>query len=129
METRNKRILIVEDNEPLLTSLVDVLETEGYVVDSVRTGQEAIEKSMSQIYDLILLDIQLPDMEGTRLLDVPALQKTGIVKIVLTGHPGMDKAVGALFQGADAYLMKPISPEELLGLVKSKLTTQSQNKI
>ena len=119
-----KRILIVEDNEALLKSLVEVLASDGYSVDTVKTGREAIEKLKSQFYDLILLDIQLPDMEGTRLLDLPSVQRTGTVKIVLTGHPGMEKAVGALFQGADAYLMKPILPKELLKLVKRKLAAK-----
>ena len=121
MGPQKKRILIVEDNEALLSSLLEVLQTEGYDVDTVKTGQEAIAKFNSQTYDLVILDIQLPDMEGIGLLGIPAAQGTRTVKIVLTGHPGMDKAAGAVLQGADAYLMKPVSPEELLGLVKSKL--------
>jgi two-component system nitrogen regulation response regulator NtrX len=126
LQTQSKRILIVEDNEALLSSLVDLLESEGYAVDTVKTGHEAIEKMAAQVYHLMLIDIQLPDMEGTRLLETPSKEQIRTVKIILTGHPSMEKAAGALFQGADAYLMKPVSPEELLKLVSSKLATQNQ---
>jgi DNA-binding response OmpR family regulator len=128
MGNEKKKILIVEDNEELLSSLVAVLQSEGYVVDTVKTGHDAIEKSRAHYYDLMLIDIQLPDMEGTRLLELPSNRPTRTVKIILTGHPSMEKAVGALFQGADAYLMKPISPEGLLSLVESKLATQNHEK-
>lgn len=63
-----KSILVVDDDKTILKSLKTLLELEGYSVDTVETGQEAIEKSKTEFYNLALLDIKLQDMEGTELL-------------------------------------------------------------
>jgi len=62
------RILVIDDDESIRKSLATVLEEEGYVVDTAENGKEAIQKSNVNFYNLALIDIQLPDMEGTRLL-------------------------------------------------------------
>jgi DNA-binding response OmpR family regulator len=123
-----KRILIVDDDEALLKSLVAILQSEGYVVETASTGQEAIARTGSKSYDLMLVDIELPDMEGTDLLQHLPAQSAETVKIILTGHPNMDKVVTALFRGADAYVMKPVSPDGLLKIVADKLRIQSEFK-
>jgi DNA-binding response OmpR family regulator len=120
-----KRILIVDDDEALLRSLVAILQPEGYVVDTASTGEEAIAKTSMRSYGLMLVDIELPDMEGTDLLQRLPIDSEDTAKIVLTGHPNMDKVVTALFRGADAYILKPVSPGELLRIVEEKLTIRS----
>ena len=119
-----KRILIVDDDEALTTSLLAVLQSEGYTVDTARSGQEAITNATVNLYDLMIIDIELPDIEGTDLLQRLPAQSAKAVKIILTGHPNMDKVVTALFRGADAYVLKPVSPDELLKVVEQKLATQ-----
>ena len=119
-----KRILIVDDDEALITSLSAVLQSEGYTIDAARSGNEAITMATTNSYDAMIVDIELPDIEGTDLLKRLPVQAAKAVKIILTGHPNMDKVVTALFRGADAYVLKPVSPNELLKVVEQKLAVQ-----
>ena len=121
-----KNILIVDDDEAILKSLKDVLQSQGYIVDTVETGGEAIEKSEAQFFNLALLDIKLPDMEGTELLTKMHRDAPRMMKIMITGYPSLENAVEALNLGADAYIMKPVKPEKLLALIEEKLEEQSQ---
>ena len=65
---KKKKILIVDDDKDLLKTLTGILETEGYEVNTAETGKDAIDKCKDQFYNLALLDIKLPDIEGTELL-------------------------------------------------------------
>ena len=120
-----RRILAVDDDEALLNSLVPLLESEGYTVDTATTGQEAIAKTSEKRYDLMIVDMELPDMDGTNLLQRLPVDSSQTVKIILTAHLKMDKVVTALFRGADTYIMKPILPGELLKIVKDKINSRS----
>ncbi|NIM45791.1 MAG: response regulator [Nitrososphaeria archaeon] len=124
----NKSILIVDDDRTILESLREILEFEGYNVETVQTGQEAIEKSKTRFFNLALLDIKLPDMEGTKLLKAMHETSPKMVKIMVTGYPALENAVESLNMGADAYLMKPVDPKEMLGVVQGKLKEQEEAK-
>jgi DNA-binding NtrC family response regulator len=119
--TKKDHILIVDDDKSITMSLSILLQSEGYHTDIAHTGKEAIEKSHENIYDLAILDIKLPDVEGTSLLT--ALRETApkTIKIMLTGYPMLDNAVTSLNRGADAFLMKPVEPEKLLEIIKEKI--------
>jgi len=123
-----ERILIVDDDESICRTLSLILQEEGYETDVAYTGKEAIEKTKTNFYNAALLDIKLPDMEGTKLLT--ALKKTfpEMVKIMVTGYPSLENAVEALNYGADAYIMKPVNPEELLRVIREKLEKQREAK-
>lgn len=123
-----KSILIVDDDRTILRSLREILEFEGYSVETVQTGQEAIEKSKTEFYNLALLDIKLPDMEGTKLLEAMHETSPRMVKIMVTGYPALQNAVEALNMGADAYLMKPVHPQRMLKVVEEKLKEQEEAK-
>jgi len=123
---KKKSILVVEDDKTILETLKDILETEGYSVDTTETGQEAIQKSKAKFYNLALLDIKLPDMEGTELLTKLHENLPKMVKIMITGYPSLENAVEALNQGADAYVIKPVEPKKLLALIEEKLEEQRQ---
>ena len=125
MEDR-KSILVVDDDEFLLKSVKEILQLEGYYVDAVETGQEAIEKSKTRFYNLTLLDIKLPDIEGTKLLQMMHETLPKMVKFMVTGYPSLENAVEALNSGADAYLMKPINPQKMLKVVKEELKKQEE---
>ena len=114
-------ILIVDDNEGILETLSAILEEKGYDTDTAKNGREAIEKSKKNFYDLALLDIKLPDMEGTKLLTEMKETKPKMVKIMMTGYASLQNAVEALNLGADAYITKPLDPENLLKIVNEKL--------
>jgi DNA-binding NtrC family response regulator len=123
-----KSILIVDDDKSLLTSLAQILTNEGYQVDTADTGQKAVEKSKAQFYHLVLLDIKLPDMEGTQLLTAMKDTTPKMVKIIITGYPSLDNAVEAVNKNADGYVIKPIDMNKLLETVKKHLKQQDETR-
>ena len=125
--TENKpSVLIVEDDPNIRESLSTILQQKGYNTDTAETGQEAIQKSKTKFFNLALLDIILPDMEGTKLLTTMHENLPKMVKIMITGYPSLENAVEALNQGADAYIIKPVKPKKLLALIEEKLEEQRQ---
>ena len=119
-------ILIVEDDTNIRETLSTILRQKGYNTDTAKNGQEAIQKSQTKFFNLALLDIKLPDMEGTKLLTTMHKDLPKMMKIMITGYPSLENAVEALNLGADAYIIKPVKPEKLLALIKEKLEEQSQ---
>jgi DNA-binding NtrC family response regulator len=119
-------ILIVDDSEDILETLRAILDEKGYDVDTAESGGEAIEKSRKNFYNLALLDIRLPDMEGTQLLTGMKETRPKMVKIMITGYASLENAAEALNLGADAYIMKPVNPENLLKVIDEKLMAQRQ---
>src|SRR5208282_75417 len=84
----------------------------------------AIEKSCENYYNLAIIDIKLPDGEGTSLLRALRETSPNIVKIMLTGYPTLGNSVNSLNDGADAYLIKPVDLETLLETIKRKIEEQ-----
>lgn len=121
-----KRILIVDDDGEILRSLKSILEFKGYIVETAENGREAIEKSKTRFFNLALLDIKLPDMEGTDLLVKMHRTTPKVMKIMLTGYPTLENAVKAINLGADGYLIKPVKPDALLKVIEEKLKEQSE---
>lgn len=101
-----------------------ILQSKGYDVDTAETGKETISKSKAKTYNLVILDIKLPDVEGTELLIDLGKITPSMMKIMVTGYASLDNAVDSINFGADAYLMKPVSPEKLLETVAEKLKEQ-----
>ncbi|MFQ6080817.1 MAG: response regulator [Candidatus Bathyarchaeia archaeon] len=121
-------ILIVDDDESILATLSAILKEEGYDIDTAKNGKEAIEKSKSKFFNLALLDIRLPDMEGTKLLTKMHETMPKMVKVMLTGYPSLQNAIEALNLGADAYIIKPVDPEKLIKTIEEKLEKQREAK-
>jgi two-component system response regulator HydG len=119
-----KSILVIDDDKSILRTLTRILQKAGYDVDAAETGKEAMEKAEKSRYDLALVDVRLPDMDGTDLLFNMKDTMRNTVKIVITGFPSLEIGVKAIDGGADAYLVKPVRPEELLMLIKEKLKTE-----
>jgi len=120
------RILVVDDDESIRKVLATILEEKGYVVDTAQNGKEAIEKSKAKFYNLALIDIRLPDMEGTKLLSAMKETTPKMVKIIITGYPALQNAIEAVNKGADAYLMKPVSMEKVLSTIREHLKKQQE---
>jgi len=114
----------VEDDANIRETLSIILQQKGYNTDTAKNGKEAIQKSKAKFFNLALLDIKLPDMEGTKLLTTMHKNTPKMVKIMITGYPSLENAVEALNQGADAYVIKPVKPEKLLALIEEKLEKQ-----
>ena len=120
------RILIVDDDEGIQKTFSEVLRDAGYVVDTARNGKDAVEKSNANFYNLALIDIRLPDMEGTKLLTALKETTPKMVKIIVTGYPSLQNAVEAVNKGADGYVIKPAQTEELLKMVREHVQKQRE---
>ena len=124
MEPSGPRILVVEDDVATRDMLRDLLEMEGYAVDSTPHGTSALARVLSSRVDLVLLDRKLPDIDG---LDVCRQVRggdnaTGPAIIMLTAAPAEVDAYTDNAAGADDYLAKPFDISELLGRVRAHLT-------
>ena len=126
MAEHKKTILVVDDDKSILRTFTRILEKSGYEIETAETGKEAIEKTENRHYDLALIDIRLPDMDGTDLLAKLKKQLMHTVKIMITGFPSLETGVKALDEGADAYLVKPVKPQELLVLLEEKLKNHQE---
>ena len=121
----NKRVLIVEDNEQNLYLLSFILQKRGYEVVAAHDGQQGIDMALSMIPDLILLDIQLPVMDGyavARALRAdPRLDRVPIVAVTSYAMTGdREKTIEA---GCNGYIEKPINPDTFLQQVEAHLAT------
>jgi DNA-binding NtrC family response regulator len=122
------RILIVDDEASIRKTFSAILEEKGYIVETVENGKEAIEKTKTRFFNVALIDVRLPDMEGTALLT--AMQETAprMVKIIVTGYPAMKNAVEAVNNGANVYVLKPPSMADLIGTIEEQLRRQQEEK-
>jgi DNA-binding NtrC family response regulator len=121
-------VLVVDDEAGIRKLLTTVLNENGYSTDLAENGAEAIEKANGRYYNLALIDILLPDINGVELL--PKFKETGprTRKIIMTGNPSLQNAVEALNKGADAYIMKPLDIEKVLATLKEQLNKQKKEK-
>jgi len=115
------RILIIDDNDAILHVLKRVLEKHGYKVDDAGTGREALEKITTTFYDLAIVDLNLPDINGQALYKMISTRSPKTKKIILTGLPPIEPPEDMLRTEQIDYLLKPLSGEELIQAVKKKL--------
>lgn len=122
------RILIVDDDENIRKVLTTILEDEGYIIESVGTARKAIAKTGKNFYNLALIDIRLPDMEGIELLTRMKDTTPKMRKIIITGYPTLQNAVEAVNRGADAYIIKPFDMKKTLRTLEEELMKQEEEK-
>ena len=115
------RILVVEDEKRIADFLTRGLEGAGYAVDTALRGALAIEFLHRAEYDLVILDLMLPDMDGLEVLSKIRNRKAGPPVLILSARGGLDDRVKGLEQGADDYLIKPFAFVELLARVRALL--------
>ena len=108
------RILIVDDEERFRTTLGKRLAEREYEVHSVGSGQEALDEIKNKLYDVNILDVKMPGLDGIETLAQIKKSKPGIEVILLTGHASVESAVEGLRMGAYDYLYKPYDLEALL---------------
>jgi DNA-binding response OmpR family regulator len=119
--TLQSRILIVEDELPMRTALQDILEDEGYRVLLAEDGARGLERALAEKPDLILLDVMLPKLDGFAVCAELRRQSNPVPVLMLTAKGQIDDRVQGLDAGADDYLVKPFSMEELLARVRALL--------
>src|SRR5579872_344014 len=122
------RILVVEDNHRLNSSLTASLAHEGYSVDSAYDGQEGQDLAELTAYDLILLDIMLPEKDGLEVCRDLRRRRNHTPILLLTARDSVDDRVQGLDCGADDYLIKPFAMRELLARLRALLRRQQPYK-
>ncbi|MFZ5967242.1 MAG: response regulator transcription factor [Bacillota bacterium] len=113
------RILIVEDELHLAEALTQILKKNNYTVDAVHDGESGLDNALSDIYDLIILDIMLPKMDGISILKNIRKEGIEVPVILLTARGEISDKVTGLDSGADDYLAKPFATEELLARIRA----------
>ena len=120
-----KSVLVVDDDPNIVKTYKLVLESVGYSVDTARNGIEALFKSKKVHHDLIIIDMNLPDMLGSQLAEQIRLEKPDIKIIMITGYSSYIEELEEL--NIDEMLMKPIPPEELVEIAKKTLMTEKSS--
>ena len=119
--------LIVDDDPKMRELLTSILETAGYVVETASNGKEAVKSCKKFPIDVALIDVELPDIKGTKLLSTLKELQPKMVKIIITGYPSIENAVTAVNEKADGYIIKPFNPADLLEMIK-KLINDKKNE-
>jgi two-component sensor histidine kinase len=117
-------ILVVDDDESTCRTLKLIFVKNGYKVETAGTGQEAVEKAKGKFFNVALLDIKLPDIEGIELITPLKEMHPDLEIILITGHASLETAVRAMNEGASAYITKPFNMAEVLSRVESSREKQ-----
>src|SRR5262249_38226399 len=125
---RLMKVLLVEDHKPMVRALRQGLEEEGFAVDIATDGEEADYKATTANYDVIVLDLMLPKIDGLSLLQKWRRAGMSAHVLVLTARGGMEDKVKGLDLGADDYLTKPFQWEELLARLRALIRRGHQVK-
>ena len=117
-------ILVVDDDLDFLEIIKRILELKGYEVETAPSADEAISRAEERFYNAAILDISLPDADGTELLSRLLEVQPDIVAIMLTGHSSVKNVVTSMNRGAFAYLEKPLDPDNLLSVISRGIEKQ-----
>jgi DNA-binding NtrC family response regulator len=115
------RVLVIDDEEVMLHSCRRILEREGHVVDTERDAIAGRERALKDHYDLVLLDVRMPELDGLEILASIREHRADLEVIIFTGYSSVDSAVKAVKLGAFDYLPKPFTPDELRQRVNAAL--------
>jgi DNA-binding response OmpR family regulator len=127
MKVPKARILIVEDDAALLRGLLDVLVYNGYDVKGVEDGGQALDTGLKEVFDLILLDVMLPTLDGFSICKEIRKQKPSQGIIMITAKGAEDDIVTGFNAGADDYISKPFSLREVMVRVEAVLRRTGKN--
>ncbi len=122
-------ILVVDDDQDLSEFIVELLVKDGYKVSSVTNINDSLYKLKNDIFDIVLLDLKLPDINGSQgITEIKKVSPHSKV-IILTGYPSVDSAVSTMKNGAIDYLKKPFKNEELLDIIRGNINLEVKNNI
>jgi len=122
------RILIIEDEESLARNISDILTKEGYLTEIASDGEQGLKKGLSEEYNLMILDILMPKLNGYEVLRELRRQNIKTPVLILTIKNSVDDRVEGLDSGADDYLIKPFAIPELLARIRTLLRRSSDEK-
>lgn len=113
------KLLIIEDDKEMLSFLKSNLSNSGFVVDSAKNGKTGLNLARENIYDLIILDLNLPDLSGQKICEELRNEGRMMPILILSGNSKTDNKTNLLNLGADDYMVKPFSFEELVARIKA----------
>ena len=122
------RILIVDDEANLRHTVARVLQRAGFEVTTAASGKEGLALLSQQTFDLVYMDIRMPDMNGLETLQAITTDHPKLPVILFTGQPDLNSAVSALRQGALDYLQKPLKPELIIERAKTVLSNLERER-
>jgi len=125
----NQNILVVDDDAEVRKTLSSILLKERYLVETAENGKQALRASEKSRFEVALIDIKLPDIDGSKLLHRLEEKQPHMVKIIITGFPTLENAVKTVNEGADGYILKPFDIEKLLEMIKKHLTKKTAEHI
>ena len=120
------RLLLVEDEKQLSEALKHILMKNKYTVDAVYNGDDGLDYALTGVYDVIILDIMLPKLNGLEILKMIRKRKISTPVILLTAKGSVEDRILGLDLGADDYLPKPFAPEELLARLRAVTRRNSE---
>lgn len=129
MANTNRRLLIVDDDKDIRELLVYDIKSSGYMVDSAIDGEEGLKKAVQNNYDLILLDVMMPKMNGYDVCKNIRLVKPKIPILMLTAKGAIDDKTEGFDVGADDYLVKPFDIQEVLLRIRALLRRNDENDV
>jgi DNA-binding NtrC family response regulator len=118
-------ILVVDDDSKIREMLSTVLNDEGYMVETAENGKQAIKACEKSPFDVALIDIELPDIKGTELLNRLKKTQPKMINIIITGHPTLESAMKAVNERADGYVLKPFEITDLLRKITELLNEKT----
>ena len=118
---QHERLLIVDDEVNLCKGCQRIFEDEGYTMEAAYTGEEGLKKATKEMYDAVLVDLKMPDMNGIDLIKQLKVYRPEVPIIMITGYASVPTAVEAMKCGADDYIPKPFNPDEIVEAVKKAI--------
>ena len=116
-----EKILVIDDERPIRSTLKEILEFENYKVDTAEDGQQGLEMILANKYDLILTDIKMPKMDGMEVLDALIEKGIDVPVVMISGHGNVETAVEAIKKGAYDFIQKPLDLNRTLITLKNAL--------
>jgi two-component system NtrC family response regulator len=113
MESAKVRVLAIDDEKSVRVTCQRILEEAGFSVDTCATGQEGVQHALQGNYEVVLLDLKLPDMPGLDALEILRRERPDVSVIIITGYASIQTSIQAIKKGAFDYVPKPFTPEEL----------------
>lgn len=125
----NESVLVVDDDDGVRKVLSSILSEKGYLVVAVENGKQALRASEKEYFDVALIDVELPDINGTELLRKLKEKQPNIIKIIVTGFPSLENAIKAVNEGADGFVLKPFDSEKLLETIRKHLDEKAAENL
>jgi two-component system NtrC family response regulator len=113
MTAHNARILVIDDEKPVCLSCKRILQEDGHQVEHTTSGVEGVARAVDGDFDLVLLDLKMPDLPGMEALDRIKRERPDVTVIIITGYATIQTSIEAIKKGAFNYVPKPFTPEEL----------------